>query len=138
MISIKEPNREFEIPFKKNKEGNYIVFPKHIGGKNSLRTLHAKKYNEAYVYILRIKNTDTYKIGVSTNPQRRFRDIASMIPYELELLALNKIKNAFNYEQELLNKYEGNLIKNEWFEFPIDTVKDIMILLHNRQVDESR
>lgn len=38
----------------------------------------------------------------------------------------------------MINKYKSMSIKNEWFEFDIDTVKEIMIDLHNTQVNECR
>lgn len=134
--TIDSPEMEFELPFRKNKDGNYIVTPKHIGGKNSLRKLAASKVKDAYIYFINIKGTDKYKIGISTNPKRRLRDISSYIPFELNVLSIHFIKNAFEYEQYFLNKYASNLIKNEWFKFDIATAKEIMITLHNKQVSE--
>lgn len=137
-MEIKEPTLEFEIPFKKNKEGNYIIFPKHIGGKNCLRDLANKNTEIGYVYLLRIVGTDLYKIGVSTNPKRRVSDIASYLPYDLELLAMNQINKPYQLEQGLIDLYQSKRIKNEWFCLSIENAKEIMITLHNRQVDESR
>lgn len=136
-IEILEPDMEFDLPLRKNAEGLYMVFPNHIGGKNCLRKLAAVKYTTAYIYLLNIVGTNKYKIGVSSNPQRRFRDIASYLPFELKLLALNKINNAYDFEQSLLDKYNYCLIKSEWFEFTIDMVREIMITLHNREVIEN-
>ena len=135
---IKNPEMQWDLPFKKNKNGEYIIFPKHIGGKNCLRKLSESKTKIGYIYFINIIDTNKYKIGVSTNPQRRLRDISSYIPFDLKLLSIHYLDNPYTYEQELINKYKDNLIKNEWFEFDINTVKDIMITLHNRQVYESR
>lgn len=77
---IESPEAEFELPFKKNLMGDYVVLPRHIGGKNCLRDLAASKVSDAYVYFINIKGTDKYKIGVSTNIKRRLRDISSYIP----------------------------------------------------------
>lgn len=134
-IEILEPNREFELPFKKDTvTGSYIVLPNHIGGKNGLRKLAASKVGVGYVYLVRIRNTQEYKIGVSTNPKRRLRDISSSMPYEIDILAVNKTNDPYVFEQELLDNYEGHLIRNEWFRFDIETAKEIMIRLHNKQV----
>lgn len=137
-MEILEPHLEFELPFKKDKDGNYVVFPRHIGGKNCLRKLASTKYKEAYIYFLNIVGTDKYKIGVSINPQKRVKEISNYIPFELKLLAVNKINDAYEFEQSLLDKYNSNSIRNEWFEFNIKTVKEIMITLHNKQVIDNR
>jgi hypothetical protein len=136
-MEIKEPNFEFELPFKKDLMGNYIITPKHIGGRNCLRDLAASKVDDAYIYFINIKGTTKYKIGISTNPKRRLRDISSYLPFELNILSIHFIKDAYKYEQSFINKYKGSLIKNEWFNFDIETVKEIMITLHNKQVSDA-
>ena len=135
---IESPDMTFELPFKKDSMGDYMIFPKHIGGKNCLRKLAESNTPEGYIYFIKISGTNKYKIGVSAKPQRRLRDIASYIPFELQCLSVHYVKNPYQYEQAILDKYKKQLIKNEWFEFDIDTAKDIMIELHNRQVYESR
>jgi hypothetical protein len=134
---IKSPELEFELPFKKI-NGGYKVFPntKHIGGKNSLRNNASKKTKKAYVYLLNVSGTNKYKIGVSKRPKRRLSDISSVIPFDLELLAINEIINPYEFEQEIINKFKSKLIKNEWFELSLDDVIYIMITLHNTQVEQ--
>lgn len=129
---------EFELPFKKNKLGDYIILPniKHNGGKNSFREIAKKKVNLGHVYFINIVGTNKYKIGVSTNVKRRLADISSVLPFELNILAINEIKNPFHFEEILHNQFKSKLIKNEWFELNIDDVKYIMITLHNQQVKE--
>ena len=137
--TLLRPDLEFELPYKKNLDGFYNLLPnsKFIGSKNELRKLAAKKVKKGYIYLIKISNTNKYKIGVSTNPKRRLSDISNYIPFDLEVLALNEINNPYEVEQMLLNKYNDFLIKNEWFEFDILDVKNIMIFLHNTQVKES-
>ena len=135
---ILEPDKEFELPYKKNKEGYYQILPSqsHIGGKNVLRDISSKKIKEGYIYFIQIIGTNKYKIGVSTVPKKRLAAIASVLPFELQVLALNKIKNPYDFEQKLINKYIKYLIKNEWFNLEINQARDIMITLHNQQVLE--
>lgn len=135
---IDSPEKTWDLPFKKSIDGEYIIFPKHIGGKNCLRTLAESKTDIGYVYFINIVGTNKYKIGVSTNPQRRLRDISSYIPFELQLLSIHLLKNPYKHEQEFIDLYKDKLIKNEWFEFDLDTAKFIMVQLHNKQVNESR
>ena len=136
---ILRPDLEFELPYKKNLDGYYNLLPntKFIGSKNELRKLAAKKVKKGYIYLIKISNTNKYKLGVSKNPKRRLSDISNYIPFDLEVLALNEINNPYDVEQMLLNKYDNYLIKNEWFELDILDVKNIMIFLHNKQVTES-
>lgn len=136
---ILRPDVFFELPFKKNKDGNYKVLPNtnHLGGKNELRKLNAKKTKIAYLYLIRLQDTNKYKIGVTTNPKRRLADISSILPFQINVLAINQINNPYDFEQEIINKYKPYLIKNEWFEFNIEQAKEIMITLHNQQVKES-
>jgi hypothetical protein len=138
-MEILNPEIEFELPYKKNKEGNYVLMPntKHIGGKNSLRKLQASKIEIGYLYLIRVINTNKYKIGVTTNIKRRFYDISSVMPFELEVLAVNQIKKPFDFEQKLLDTFSNKKIKNEWFELTVDDAKYIMITLHNQQVKDS-
>jgi hypothetical protein len=135
---ILHPEIEFDLPYKKTKEGCYNLLPntKHIGGKNCLRDLAAKKVKEGYVYFININNTNTYKIGVSTSPKKRLANIASVLPYELNVLALNKVKSPYIVEQSLIDKFKRKLIKNEWFSLNHDEVKYILISLHNQQVKD--
>jgi len=138
-LKILRPDIEFELPIKKNKEGYYSITPNtnFIGSKNELRKLAAKKIKKGFVYLIKIHDTNIYKIGVSTKPKRRLSDIASTIPFDLEILAINEINDPYNFEQSLINEFKSNLIKNEWFNFTINEAKYIMVLLHNQQVKES-
>lgn len=131
-------NIGFDLPYKKDGNGNYKLLPntKFIGGKNCLRDLANSKIKIGFVYFIRIKNTNKCKIGVSINPKRRLSDISSIIPFDIEILAVNKILNPYNIEQKIINEYKSKLIKNEWFDFDIMNIKDIVIYLHNIQFNE--
>jgi hypothetical protein len=139
MIEILNPELEFELPYKKNLDGYYNITPntKFIGGKNCLRDVAKNKVKEGYVYLINIEGTKKYKIGVSKNPKRRISDISNYIPFELNILAINKIKNPYHIEEELLTKFNSKLIKNEWFNLEIEDAKYIIIYLHNKQVLEN-
>jgi hypothetical protein len=136
---IERPDVSFEIPCKKNGNGYYELLPNKnfIGGKNSLRNLAASKVSIGFIYLIRIQGTNKCKIGVSTNPKRRLSDISSVLPFELDILALNQINNPYVFEQELLDLFKHKAIKNEWFELSLHDMEYIMVTLHNRQVKES-
>lgn len=135
---IKRPDFEFELPLKKV-NGFYKPFPNrnHIGGKNTLRRSAEKKVKVGYVYLIKIKGIQYFKIGVSSNPSRRLSDLSSVIPFELELLALNQVDNPYKVESDIIEFYKHKLIKNEWFKLSMIEAREIMILLHNTQVEDS-
>lgn len=137
--NIKRADIEFELPFKKNKDGLFRPFPsrRFVGGKNCLRNLAASKITVGWIYLINICDTDKYKIGVSVNPKRRLADISSALPFELELMAINEVNDPFQFEQSLIDKFKSKLIKNEWFTLNVEDVKYIMVSLHNKQVEDS-
>lgn len=137
--TIERPDVVFELPYKKNSNGFYELLPNKnfINGKNSLRNLAASKVDLGFIYLIRIKDTNKCKIGVSTNPKRRLSDISSILPFEIDILAVNEIRNPFVFEQELLDFFKHKSIRNEWFELSLTDMEYIMITLHNKQVKES-
>jgi hypothetical protein len=87
---------------------------------NNYRVSNAKKVNKkrfpnSCIYIIRIKNTNYYKIGVSQNYKRRLRDIESSMPFTIELITIKKVKDAYNIETTLHDTFKQKYIKSEWF-----------------------
>lgn len=135
---LKSAEVEFEVPLKRNKNGVYSLYQRHIGGRDFLRKLGEKKVKEGYVYFIRMQDSNYYKIGVSTNPEKRLKAIDSYLPVGFEILALNKVTNPFGLENEIIKVYKNQILKNEWFLLNTGQAKEIMINLHNAQVNESR
>ena len=84
------------------------------------RKLNAKKTNEAKypdssIYVIRICDSNFYKIGVSQNIARRHRDIESAMPFNIEVLKVEKAKNAYELEEGLHNYFSDKFVKSEWF-----------------------
>jgi len=72
------------------------------------------------LYIIQIKNTNIYKIGVTKNLNKRLSDLQVGNPNELILIKLWKhpqVKKIQNYERILHNYYKkcGCWIRGEWF-----------------------
>lgn len=137
---IDSPKKEFELPFKKNEHGEYVVFPNRafINGKDQLRKIANQKTDEGYVYLIQILDTNLFKIGVSKNPKRRLSDLSSILPFDLKAWAINKVNKPYELEQYIINEYKSNLIRNEWFRFDGHEAQDVIILLHNKQVEYER
>ena len=72
------------------------------------------------LYIIQIKNTNIYKIGITNNLNKRLSELQVGNPSELIFVKLWKhpqLKKIQNYERILHNYYKksGCLIRGEWF-----------------------
>lgn len=68
----------------------------------------------SFVYI--IKHGEYCKIGVSSNPNKRVKKIASVVmPHEFELLHMEKSNKPYALESLLHQKLEDKRINGEWF-----------------------
>lgn len=83
------------------------------------------------IYLINAIGTDYYKIGISGNLKRRLRDLSSANPFNIQLLVFKDDLHAFDTEQFLHEKYHKYAIKNEWFDFPLTIVEEIIKLLKN-------
>lgn len=76
---------------------------------------NSKRFPNSSIYIIKIKDTDYYKIGVSQNHCRRIRDISSCMPFTIELLYVNNHENAYQIEHEVHQMMKDKYVKSEWF-----------------------
>ena len=93
---------------------------KNISSKNKKTNKH-----KGVVYLLKIKDKQQYKIGVSTQFKKRYDKLSTLMPFKL--ITINKIKsdNIYRLEQKLHNKFEDKRVKGEWFELSSKDVKYI-------------
>jgi hypothetical protein len=68
-----------------------------------------------YVYFIRIANTPIVKIGMSTDPERRLKDIQWGCPCPLELVGWIKCRDAQLFESFFHQKFSNVRLKGEWF-----------------------
>ena len=130
-VDFDELNKKIYLKAKSNE--NYIEAircksnPK--GSKASdlsdYRILNAKKSNRekfpiGSVYLLEMIGTGFFKIGVSKNLSRRFRDLSSASPFEIKILENKKFNNAYDLEEVLHKEFSDKYIKSEWFKLSIE------------------
>lgn len=123
------------ISFEKGKRKDYIQKEVLLNNELKINKRKTKIVNghsiSGYVYFLKVNNTDNlYKIGFSTNPKRRLRDIQASMPYDIQLLSLKQDLFALDVEQELLKKYSKYIIKGEWLKLEDDKVNKIINFLN--------
>lgn len=67
------------------------------------------------IYILWAVGTTLYKIGVSTDFRRRFKDLSSASPLPLIPVKYARCDNPHLLESKLHELFAAKLFKNEWF-----------------------
>lgn len=101
-----------------------------IGQKDTV-TANARKTNsqarpDGYLYVLKLKGFDIYKIGVSANPRRRIRDIDSANPFGIDVLCVEFFKNVYNMEECIHDNLVDNVLRKEWFKIADCDIKEII------------
>lgn len=132
---IETPEKMWELKLPKNEFGNYIIIPKKRNYSGI--TINNKKNNpDGFLYFIKGENTNFYKIGVSLNPKRRICDIDSYLPFNLEILSIHYFKNVYDIEEKISKHLEIKKIRREWYNLNIEEAKNIMIDLHNLNVEQ--
>ncbi len=127
-------DKEIKLPFKKNKEGKYIIFRKRRSGTSGLRKTQQKKYPNGYIYFIKLKEQNVYKIGVSQSVSRRLSDINNSLPFDFDILSLHYTEDVYSLEEYILNKFKDYQLKGEWFKLPTQKAKVIMTYLHLKEL----
>ena len=93
---------------------------------SNARKVNSKKNPDGYLYVLKLKDFDLYKIGVSQNPKRRIRDIKSYFPFDSNLLYLKEFIDVYDFEEAIHFVYNENLLRKEWFYLDKEEAKDLI------------
>jgi hypothetical protein len=112
-----------EFPYQSCKEGITIKdsYLKKI--PNQAKNMAYKKPpNE--IYVINIKGSNIYKIGVSSNSQRRIFDLRAANPFPIDVIYVQKSLFPAQLERKIHNHLSDKHIKNEWFK-----IDDIDIVL---------
>lgn len=99
------------------------------GNKKSIlfaRQLNKDKKPDGYIYILKLKGFNLYKIGVSANPKRRIYDIDSNSPFGIKTMCLEFFKNVYELEECIHDSFKLNHKRKEWFEIHPDDIKELI------------
>ena len=97
---------------------------------SELREIVTGKKIGLYLYIIRVGNSDCYKIGSSCNVKGRIKDIQGYNTDELKLVHKYKIEN-MSIEKQLHKKYKHKRIRGEWFRLIKKDIGDIKKWLRN-------
>ena len=82
------------------------------------------KVKGGYVYFIKGQKTQKgfqYKIGLTRQePEQRFKQIQSVVPFKIELLHSHWTQNPLQLEQDLFAQIPNHRINGEWFDLSTD------------------
>jgi predicted GIY-YIG superfamily endonuclease len=73
-----------------------------------------------FVYLIRLSENSTYKIGVTKNITKRIKELQTGNAEEIYLVDKYESDNAFKIEKALHNFFRHKKKLNEWFDFTIE------------------
>lgn len=71
--------------------------------------------NPGYVYVLQMEGHDYYKIGRTSNPDRRIRQIRPQMPARLKVVFAHRVSDCHFWESQLHFDYKSKRLNGEWF-----------------------
>ena len=99
---------------------------KFLNEKSENETKMKKKNTTAgVVYLLKIKDKKQYKIGVTTNLNKRLDQISPKMPFEIKVEHQIEHGDIYGLEEKLHDKFKDKRIKGEWFKLDDDDVSYI-------------
>jgi len=132
---IESPEKMWDLPLSKDVYGNYIVVPPKRG-YSGITVVNKRNSPNGYIYFIKLSGQNLYKIGVSNKPDRRLKDIDSYLPFDMEILSIHKLNNVYEIEEYFSKMLIKNKVRREWYSLDSETVKDVMIELHNINIKQ--
>jgi predicted GIY-YIG superfamily endonuclease len=73
-----------------------------------------------YVYLIKSKESQHYKIGISTNPHKRILQLETGNSEQLQIIHIYRTFNYNSIEKALHNRFLYLKINREWFKFDVE------------------
>ena len=78
-----------------------------------------EEFSDMYVYAIQEVSTGNIKLGISSNPERRCKQLQTANSSELKLLVSILATDRFKFESKLHNENKDLRIRGEWFKAEI-------------------
>lgn len=102
------------------------------------RSTNSAKFPDGYIYIIKSKGSDLYKVGVSNKPKRRIRDIAAVLPFEIEVVFTEHYSDVYSLEEIIHETIKINKVRKEWFNSYPDDMEVLITLLKEIKAMETK
>ena len=110
---------------KYNSQKNYVGYKKH----------NVWDIGYAYLYIINACGTGFYKIGISSNPNKRLKTLQTASPHSLKIIDKFKYRRdkAYKLEQYLHKYFKSIKCKGgkEWFNINNEILSNIKCIIDN-------
>lgn len=83
------------------------------------------------VYLIAVRDTDLYKIGITKDIEKRLSQLQTSNPYEFYLMGFFVTEKCRKLESLLHQKLRLNRYKREWFKLAPENVRDISRFARN-------
>jgi len=109
-----------------------------LGYTAYLNTISIKVELNKFVYIIKLRGFDIYKIGIAKNVENRMSGIQTGTPFLIELIHKVFVGSAGKIESSLHSKYKKyqTEAQNEWFKLSHHQIEDIINYLDVESEDE--
>ena len=77
------------------------------------------------VYVFGNEKLHWYKIGMSQDPECRFKDIAGGVPFKIEIIASFPVQKPRAMEKLLHERFAAKRSGHEWFKLTPDDLRDL-------------
>ena len=82
-----------------------------------------------YLYLIKVKGQEVYKIGISKSPVGRLSSLQTGCPYRLYLVYCLRVDDAERLEAELHEHFQAKRLFGEWFELSDEDVHKVICLM---------
>jgi len=105
-----------------------IDFVRAVMGEDEKKTY--TKYNSGLMYLLHLIGSDAYKVGVTTNIDRRLENLQTGCPYQIEPVYSIPVKyrmSAHRLEAKILHQYKpSSPYFGEWLKLTPDQYAELI------------
>ncbi len=102
-----------------------------FAGKNTV-----KDYS-GFVYLIRVKAHDLYKIGMSKEPYKRMLSLQTGTPFDLKIIHRIFAFDCVQLESALHNHYSTYWVRGEWFKLPPKEVANFLNVANGLASEET-
>ena len=92
---------------------------------NNARKANTKRNPDGFLYFVKLKGHNIYKIGVSANLKRRLFDLDANSPFGIDLICSFYFKNVYEMEEMIHDNLKIYNLRKEWFSLDEDHLKII-------------
>lgn len=81
------------------------------------------RYDKGYVYFARDITSGLVKIGHTTDPAKRLKNLANQLPSDIELIHIVHVNERLRAERSFQRYYSDKNIKTEWYALTEEDIK---------------